>query len=108
MYKMKGKVLKVLDKQKKDFVFKMLVLDTGNPDYPVGIQCVKDAMALVQNLTVGQDVEVEFYVNGREWEGDYFVNLKLKSVVGVQSTGTPVSNTQTTEPSVEVDQDLPF
>lgn len=107
-YTMKGNVLKVLDKKKKDFEFKMLVLDTGNPDYPVGIQCVKDAMGLVQNLTVGQDVEVEFYVNGREWNGDYYVNLSLKKVIGVQSTGTPVNSAHPTQQANTEQDDLPF
>lgn len=58
-----------------------VVINTGGqyPQY-VSITAVKDDTQRLNNFRVGQSVVVEFFLNGREYNGRYYNDLKLKSI----------------------------
>jgi predicted membrane GTPase involved in stress response len=39
-----------------------------------------DKVEMLESISEGQDVAVEFYVGGREWQGKYFVSLKGQDI----------------------------
>jgi single-strand DNA-binding protein len=77
-YEISGKVKLVMETQtfasgfaKREFVI------TTQEKFPqdVKLECLKDKTALLDNLAEGQSVKVQFDINGREYNGRYFVNL---------------------------------
>jgi hypothetical protein len=80
--------------QKREFVVK----HSDNPDYPefTSLEFIKDKCDILNNYTVGQEVEVEFNLKGRSWtdkqgEVKYFNTLQAWKInaVGSTTTGKP-------------------
>ena len=102
----------ISDKFKK----KEFVIETdGQYPKPVLFQLTNDKTNLVDNFSIGQEIEVSYNINGREWinpqgEAKYFNSLEAWRIEGVANS---VSNMQPTiptpsAPSTEVDDLLPF
>ncbi len=77
-YEISGTVKVVFDTQtfasgfsKREFV---LTTDDKFPQ-EVKLECLKEKAALLEGVEAGQRVKVSFDVNGREYNGRYFVNL---------------------------------
>ncbi len=77
-YEISGTVKVVFDTQtfasgfsKREFV---LTTDDKFPQ-DVKLECLKEKAALLEGVEAGQRVKVWFDVNGREYNGRYFVNL---------------------------------
>lgn len=79
MFELSGTIKEVFEEQtfasgfnKRDFV-----VTTEDEKYPQDIkfECLKDKVSLVDGLNKGDRVTVSFDVRGREWKGNYFVNL---------------------------------
>ena len=77
-YEISGTVKVVFDTQtfasgfsKREFV---LTTDDKFPQ-DVKLECLKEKAALLEGVEAGQRVKVSFDVNGREYNGRYFVNL---------------------------------
>ena len=84
-YKLQGEVLKIGEVQEfnNDFRKRELVVETtDNPEYsnPVPVEFIKDKCELLNSISVGQEVEVEFFLSGRAGSGQYsdrtFLNLR--------------------------------
>ncbi|MGA0208160.1 MAG: DUF3127 domain-containing protein [Ilumatobacteraceae bacterium] len=79
-YDIQGKVIHVGDTEKvgqKGFRKRILVIETDEKwPQQVPIEFCQDDVDRLDNLACGLEVEVEFAINGREWEGRYFVNLR--------------------------------
>ncbi|HET8830363.1 MAG TPA: DUF3127 domain-containing protein [Pelobium sp.] len=92
-----------------------------NPQYPefVKFEAIQDRVSLMDDIKVGQDVEVFFNLKGREWtnkqgEKQYFNTLQLwkVNVLGTAEAGS--QSTPAYAPPVDIsategqDDDLPF
>ena len=60
----------------KGFQKRKFVIEIGNDKYPnpVALELHKDAADTPPE--VGDKVEAEFYLQGNEWKGEYYVSLK--------------------------------
>ena len=128
-YKAEGKIEKIFDAEQKSATFtaREFVIEVADGQYPqmVKFQLVQDKCSLVDDYNEGDQVEVEFDLRGREWNGKYFTNLQAWRITragegggdtgggasGGASTGAaPVTN----EPKVastaaaDFDDDIPF
>ncbi|MCZ6673321.1 MAG: DUF3127 domain-containing protein [Verrucomicrobia bacterium] len=78
-YELTGTVKEIFDEQTFDSGFnkRAFVVTSEADKYPQDIQfeCLKDRVELVGKLSKGDKVTVSFDINGREWNGKYFVNL---------------------------------
>lgn len=93
-----------------------------NPQYPeyVKFEAIQDRVALMDNVKVGQEVEVFFNLKGRQWtnkqgEKQYFNTLQLWKVNVLGATEAAASNaTPAYAAPVDIsatpgeDDDLPF
>lgn len=90
-----------------------------NPQYPeyVKFEAIQDRVNLMDNISVGQEVEVSFNLKGREWtnkqgEKQYFNTLQLWRVNPVSGEAAPSAPAYA--PPVDIssapgeDDDLPF
>lgn len=110
----KGKVHEVLPTQQVTDSLKkreLIVEYVENPQYPeyLKFEMVNDKCSLVDNLKVGNDVEVFFNLRGRPWtdktgKKSYFNSMQLWKV-NVLSAGEKY--TPPTQEEVD-SQDLPF
>ncbi len=69
------------------FTKREFVVTTAHDKYPQDIKfdMVKDKCALLDGFELGQDVQVNFDIRGREYNGKYFVDLscwKLQAADG--------------------------
>lgn len=101
----------------------LVVEFSENPQYPefVKFEAIQDRCALMDNVKVGDDVEVFFNLKGREWtnkqgEKQYFNTLQLwkVNVLSGAAGASPVSNSPEIAAPVDIsaepgqDDDLPF
>lgn len=77
-YEITGTIKVIFDTQtfssgfsKREFVI------TTQTKFPqeIKLECLKEKAAMLDNLKEGQAVKVQFDINGREYNGRYFVNL---------------------------------
>ena len=79
-YKAEGKIEKIFDTEQKSasFTAREFVIEVADGQYPqmVKFQLVQDKCTLVDEYNEGDQIEVEFDLRGREWNGKYFTNLQ--------------------------------
>jgi len=79
-YKAEGKIEKIFDTEQKSasFTAREFVIEVADGQYPqmVKFQLVQDKCTLVDDYSEGDQIEVEFDLRGREWNGKYFTNLQ--------------------------------
>lgn len=79
-YKAEGKIEKIFDTEEKTATFsaREFVIEVADGQYPqmVKFQLVQDKCSLVDDYKEGDQIEVEFDLRGREWNGKYFTNLQ--------------------------------
>lgn len=63
------------------YVFQDLVIETEDK-YPqkICLQASNDKTELLTNLNIGDIVEIDFFINGREWQGKYYNTLSIWSI----------------------------
>lgn len=117
MYTLKGELKVVGDIQQISDSFKkreFVVLDASG-QYPQTImfQAVQDRVDLLNNFNVGDNVEVTFFLRGREWTNPkdgvvrYFNSLDAWKIEAIGSASpTSADNAETFV--AEGDDDLPF
>ncbi|MFM1852589.1 MAG: hypothetical protein RIS54_2273 [Verrucomicrobiota bacterium] len=116
MFEITGTIKVIFDEQtfgsgfnKREFV---LTIEDGRFPQDVKFECVKDKTALVSGLSTGEKLKVFFDLRGREWKGNYYVNLnawKLERVEGGDATPPPPDDGPLpTEPGEPVDDEAPF
>lgn len=115
MFEITGTIKVVFDEQtfgsgfnKREFV---LTIEDGRFPQDVKFECVKDKVALVAALKPGDKAKVSFDLRGREWKGNYYVNLnawKLEKLDGSADAPTPDDEPLPSEPGEPVDDEAPF
>lgn len=116
MFATTGTIKVVFDEQtfgsgfnKREFV---LTIADGRFPQDVKFECVKDKAALVATLQPGDKVKVSFDLRGREWKGNYYVNLNAWKLEKLDSAtaATPVDDDAPlpSEPGAAVDDEAPF
>ena len=79
MYELSGIVKEIFPEQTFDSGFnkREFVVTTEESKYPqdIKLECLKDKVELVNKLKQGDQVKVYFDLRGREWQGNYYVNL---------------------------------
>lgn len=93
-------------KSEKLTIQTMVVKEEGNTTYPnfIPIQFLNDKCSLIANVNANSEVIVSANVNGKEWQGKYFVSLTGWKVNVVGST--PSIPAQSV--SNDVPDNLPF
>ncbi|KHJ37155.1 hypothetical protein PBAC_26900 [Pedobacter glucosidilyticus] len=120
----KGKVHEVSEVMNVTDTFRkreLVVEFAENPQYPeyVKFEAIQDRVSLMDNLKVGDDVEVAFNLKGRPWtdksgKKQYFNTLQVwKVTVLGADAGAPAQTPQFAAPvdisaAPEADDDLPF
>ncbi|MEM8867843.1 MAG: DUF3127 domain-containing protein [Verrucomicrobiota bacterium] len=111
MYELSGTVKEIFEEQtfgsgfnKREFVV------TTEDKYPqeIKFECVKDKVELVNKLNKGEKVKVSFDVRGREWKGNYYVNLSAWKVES-EAAGGNSEEPPPFDPADEIlDEEPPF
>ena len=80
---------------KRDFV-----VTTPDDKYPQDIcfSCLKDKAAMLNTVSVGQEVKVTFDIGGREYNDRYFVNLNAWRI---EAVGTQAKTSADEFPPIE-------
>lgn len=120
-FEMKGKIKVMMDEQRFDSGFyKREFVVTTQEQYPQDIkfELMKEKTEMLNGLSVGDEVLVRFDVRGREWNGNYYVNLnawKLEANAaaapasgGGAPESAPLPSAEPIDLSAEDDDDLPF
>ena len=93
--------------QKRDFV----VETDGQYPKPIKLELTNDKCGLLDAYNEGAKIKVHFNLDGREWNGKYFVNLKAWKIDRVGSSETHTTPNAPPNPIAEMtpaDDDLPF
>lgn len=102
-----GVVQKIGDTQTiaSGFAKRQVVIDcaTGNYPCPVAVDFFRDAVKQADALHEGDEVEITGFVNGREYNGRFFVNLRVKSCIVTSAA----ANAEAAEADTSTDV-LPF
>ena len=126
-YKAEGKIEKIFDTESKSATFtaREFVIEVADGQYPqmVKFQLVQDKCSLIDDYREGEQIEVDFDLRGREWNGKYFTNLQAWRIAragegdsGPSSGGSSSSSTSAPEKasaasctaSDDFDDDIPF
>tara|TARA_B100001093_G_scaffold321_1_gene405 strand:- start:290 stop:634 length:345 start_codon:yes stop_codon:yes gene_type:complete len=112
-YELTGTVKEILEEQTfaSGFNKRAFVVTSEADKFPQEIQfeCLKDKVELVNKLKKGDKVTVTFDINGREWNGKYFVNLAAWKI----ETNTNSTNNDGAPPPFDpadeiLDEEPPF
>jgi hypothetical protein len=95
-YELTGTVKVLLDPVTfaSGFTKREFVVTTDEDRYPqhVKFECVKDRVALLDNIKPDQRVTVTFDIRGNEYKGRYFVSLSAWKVEPEQKAGEPAAD----------------
>ena len=109
-YEFTGTVKEIMDVQTFASGFKKrgFVVTSENSKYPQDIQfeCLKDRIEMVDQLSKGDRITIHFDLNGREWNGKYFVNLVAWKIDQAKTGSSEAGPAQTPEEPDE--EDVPF
>lgn len=129
MYEATGKLKMIGEVQSfaSGFTKREFVVTTANDKYPQDIKfdVVKDKCAMLDSFNTGDEVQVNFDIRGREYNGKYYVDLscwKLQHAGGGAAPargGPPAASASSSSPSGEpsmsdlrndddFDDDVPF
>ena len=97
--------------QKRDFVVETI----DNPTYPqlVILQLTGERCAVMDSFSLGQMVNVEFSVRGREWKSPsgeikYFNSLDAWTIESDEQNQRPAEEPFLSEAPLPSDEDIPF
>lgn len=112
-FELTGTVKEIFDEQTfaSGFNKREFVVTSEADKFPQDIkfECLKDKVELVNNLSKGDKVKVTFDINGREWNGKYFVNLAAWRVDAAGAGGAADDGPPPFDPGDEVlDEEPPF
>jgi len=112
----KGKLVEIFDTVQITETFKkreFIIQDNKNPEYPefVKVELIQDKISLLDNLKVGDEINVLINIKGRKWE-DKEGNIKyFNSIQGWKiETENEGINQENSEDEINQDpeEDLPF
>jgi hypothetical protein len=91
-YEIQGEIIAIGAAQTfaSGFTKREVVITTGG-NYPqsVPFDCIKGNVDKLDGVNVGDVINIDFDVRGREWEGRYFCNLQAWRFEVVQGTEIP-------------------
>jgi hypothetical protein len=94
-YEMNGTVKMIMDEMTfpSGFSKREFVITTEADRFPqeVKFECLKDKASLLNNVKEGQKIKVTFDINGREYNGKYFVSLVAWKIADA-GAGAPAAN----------------
>ena len=112
----KGKLVEIFDTVQITETFKkreFIIQDNKNPEYPefVKVELIQDKVSLLDDLKVGDEINVLINIKGRKWE-DKEGNIKyFNSIQGwkieTENEGINQENSED-EINQDLDEDLPF
>ncbi len=109
MYELEGKVKEVFEEKtfgsgfrKKEFV----VTTEGKYPQDIKFECVQDKIDQLDGVSADDTVSVKFDIRGREWKGNYFVNLSAWQVNRSGSAGDAAEAPPAADDPPE--EDIPF
>ena len=112
----KGKLVEIFDTVPITETFKkreFIIQDNKNPEYPefVKVELIQEKVSLLDNLNVGDEINVLINIKGRKWE-DKEGNIKyFNSIQGWkierENEGINQENSED-EINQDSDEDLPF
>jgi len=112
MYTLKGEIKVIGEIQQVSDSFKkrefVVVDSSGQYEQTIQFQAVQDRCDLLNNLSVGQNVEVTFFLRGREWTSPNDGKVKFFNSLDawkIEPIGSAPSNDGVV---AEGDDDLPF
>ncbi len=113
MYELSGTVKEIFEEQTfaSGFNKREFVVTSTADKFPQDIkfECLKDKVELVNRLNKGDQVKVTFDINGREWQGKYFINLAAWKVEAAGSAPRSDDEPPPFDPGDEVlDEEPPF
>ena len=112
----KGKLVEIFDTVQITETFKkreFIIQDNKNPEYPefVKVELIQDKVSLLDDLKVGDEINVLINIKGRKWE-DKEGNIKyFNSIQGWKiETENEGINQENSEDEINQDseEDLPF
>ena len=112
MYNIKGQLTDISDTKTWDSGFskrEFIVTEPGEYPNPLKIEAVKDSISKLDGFSVGDEVSVDVFVNGNEYNGKHYVNLRLAKIEKVGTTSAQLLNGDMAEQFNEQQSDgLPF
>ena len=113
-YELNGTVKEIFDTQTFDsgFTKRAFVVTSDADKYPQDIQfeCLKERIELIDSINKGDKVTVSFDINGREWNGKYFVNLVAWKIASNSGGGQVADDDEPplADPDEDFDDEPPF
>ncbi len=113
MYELTGTVKEIFEEQTfaSGFNKREFVVTSEADKFPQDIkfECLKDKVELVNKLNKGDKVKVTFDINGREWNGKYFVNLAAWRIEAATASSGNSDEPPPYDPADEIlDEEPPF
>ena len=88
------------------FTKRLIVIDTTEQySQPIGIDFVKDKTDLLNNFSVGQNVEVSVNLRGNEYNSKFYVSLQGWKI---DKSDVSAESTQEQQPTSNEKDNLPF
>ena len=91
-YTLKGKLILISEQRQisERFAVRDFVVETSEK-YPqkIKFQCANNALDIVNQGMLNQEITVHFNINGRESRGSFFVNLNAWKIEGQQQSQQP-------------------
>ena len=86
---------------------------SNNPKYPskIAVEFIKNKAELLSGLQIGDCVSIDGFVNGREWNGKYFMSINAQTLTRTneRNESAPVPRQEESKSeSVDDGQELPF
>lgn len=95
-YDMEGtvKLIEELKTFPSGFSKREFVITTEGERFPqeIKFECVKDRTALLDSVKEGQKIRISFDIQGREYNGKYFVNLNAWKIAAAGAGGAAAAN----------------
>lgn len=114
-YEISGKVKLLPETQTFGSGFKKreIILTAGDEKYPqdISIEFLQDKIELLDSITIGQTVTINFNIRGREYNGKYFNNLtgwKISTVESSQDSMTLDENREDPDNFDDLEEEIPF
>lgn len=95
MYNIKGQLTDIAETKTWDSGFskrEFIVTEQGEYPNPLKIEAVKDSISKLDGFNVGDKVSVDVFVNGNEYNGNHYVNLRLAKIEAAGMKGQSVSS----------------
>ncbi|MEM0967622.1 MAG: DUF3127 domain-containing protein [Verrucomicrobiota bacterium] len=113
MFEIEGVVKELFEDQtfgsgfrKREFV----LTTAGKYPQDIKFECVQDKIGQLEGVSKGDSLSVKFDIRGREWKGNYYVNLNAWQVTSGGGSSEPESNDSVPPVSTAEDpeDDIPF